>query len=116
MRGINRRRAHAGLRYLAERALALRSLAPPSEGELRRHAAAASARHGVVRRLSLPRHMLARLVEVSVVLDRAAALEEAGHGVLVATLFECAVTPRNIAIFASRSPARLPGGATGSPE
>ena len=52
--------------------------------------------------------MLARLLEVTVVLDRAAALEESGHDVLVATLFDRAVTPRNIGLFASRDRARLP--------
>jgi hypothetical protein len=52
--------------------------------------------------------MLARLVEVAVALDRAAALEEGGQYVQVATLFERAITPRNIAIFACRAPERLP--------
>jgi len=107
MRGINRRRAHAGLRDIAERALALRGLPPPSAAEIERHEHEAQRRYGVVRRLSLPRNMLARLVEIAVVLDRAAALEESGHHVQVATLFERAVTPRNIALFASRDPSRL---------
>jgi hypothetical protein len=52
--------------------------------------------------------MLARLVEVAVALDRAAALEESGQHVQVATLFNRAVTPRNIAVFASRAAERLP--------
>lgn len=108
MRGINRRRAHAGLRVIAERALALRGLAPPTDAEIRRHEEEGLRRFAVVRRLSLPRSMLARLVEVAVALDRAAALEEAGQFVQVATLFERAITPRNIAVFASRAPERLP--------
>ena len=52
--------------------------------------------------------MLARLLEVAVVLDRAAALEEAGHHVVVATVFPREVTPRNVGLFASRDRGRLP--------
>jgi hypothetical protein len=52
--------------------------------------------------------MLARLVEVFVVHDRAATLGERGLHTRVATLFTRAVTPRNIALFASREPDRLP--------
>jgi hypothetical protein len=108
MRGINRRRAYAGLRDIAERALAIRSLSPPTDAEIRRHEEESRLRYGAVRRLSLPRSMLARLVEVAVALDRAAALEESGQHVRVATLFNRAVTPRNIAVFASSAVERLP--------
>jgi hypothetical protein len=108
MRRINRRRAHHGLAAIAGPALALRGLAPASEEELHAHEAAARRDFGVVRRLSLPRNMLARVVEMAVVLDRAAALAESGHHVRVATVFDRAVTPRNIGLFASRDPARLP--------
>jgi SAM-dependent methyltransferase len=108
MRGINRRRAHAGLAALAGQALALRGLAPASEEEIRRHEVDARERYGRMRRLSLPRNMLARLVEVAVVLDRAAALEESGQRAQVVTLFDGAVSPRNIALFASHEEERLP--------
>jgi SAM-dependent methyltransferase len=109
MRGINRRRAHAGLAVIAGQALSLRGLPAAEAAEIERHAGEARRRYAQVRRLSLPRSMLARLVELAVVLDRAAALEESGHHVRVATLFERAVTPRNIALFASRDEGRLPG-------
>ncbi len=108
MTGINRRRANAGLAVVAERALGLRDLAPATAAELQHHAALAAEHYGMIRRLSLPRSMLARLVEVLVSLDRATHLEERGLDVAVATLFERAVSPRNIGIFASRSSARLP--------
>ncbi len=108
MTGINRRRANAGLAVVAERALALRELAPASAAELAHHDTLAAQHYGVIRRLSLPRSMLARLVEVLVSLDRAVHLEERGLDVAVATLFDRAVSPRNIGIFASRSGARLP--------
>ena len=108
MRGVNRRRAQAGLTELATRVLAQRHLPPPTPAELREHADAARREHAAIRRLSLPRNLLARLVEVSVVLDRAARLEESGQSVLVAELFEQRVTPRNTAIFATADPRRLP--------
>lgn len=108
MAGINRRRANAGLAAVAERALALRGLAPASVSELAHHEGAASRDYAVIRRLSLPRSMLARLVEVLVSLDRAQHLAEQGMFVQVATLFERGISPRNIGIFASRSPQKLP--------
>jgi hypothetical protein len=108
MRGLNRRRARAGLADLAARALDLRGLAPASGEEIRAFEEEGRRRFGAVRRLSLPRNMLARVVEIAVVLDRAAALAERGHHVRVGTLFERAVTPRNIAVLASRAPSRLP--------
>jgi hypothetical protein len=101
MRGINRRRAHAGFAELAESVLTARQLAPPSPAELRFHADGAEREHAAIRRLSLPRHLLARLVEVAVVLDRAALLEERGQRVLVAELFERRVSPRNTLLLAS---------------
>ncbi len=100
MRGINRRRAHRGLRDVAERALAQRGLPAPTDAEIAHHVEGARRLYGVIRRLSLPRSMLARLVEVAVVLDRAAALAETGARITVATFVERAVTPRNIVILA----------------
>jgi predicted RNA methylase len=109
MRGINRRRAQARFSDLATRALAARSLPPPTPAELSFHADAAAREHATVRRLSLPRHLLARVVELAVVLDRAAALEEHGQHVLVAELFEQRVTPRNTVLIATADPKRLAG-------
>ncbi|APR83967.1 SAM-dependent methyltransferase [Minicystis rosea] len=108
MRGINRRRARGGLAEIAAPALAQRGLAPATEAEIREHEAEARRQYASIRRLSLPRSMLGRLVEVAVVLDRAAMLEEKGYGAEVATITSRAATPRNLAIFASRSPERLP--------
>jgi SAM-dependent methyltransferase len=102
MRGINRRRAHRGLRDVAERALAQRALPCPTDAEVAHHEGESRRLYGVVRRLALPRSMLARLVEIAVVLDRAAALAESGARITVATFVQRAVTPRNIVILASR--------------
>jgi SAM-dependent methyltransferase len=114
MRGINRRKARGGLSAIAAPALAQRGLAPPTDAELHHHEVEARRRYALVRRLSLPRSMLGRLVEVAVILDRAARLAEEGHHVLVATVFERAATPRNVAIFASRAHGRLPRAAFSS--
>jgi SAM-dependent methyltransferase len=108
MRGVNRRRAHAGLAELATRVLEVRSLPAPSAAELHFHEQSAARDYARVRRLSLPRNLLARLVELAVIFDRGAALEAAGHRVCIATIFERNVSPRNVGIFASRVPERLP--------
>jgi SAM-dependent methyltransferase len=108
MRGINRRRAQAGLGELASHAFALLQLPAPTAAELRAHAARARRDQAIMRRLALPRNMLARLVELAVVLDRAALLEEHGLCVRLAQLFDQRVTPRNTVLFASRQFERLP--------
>jgi hypothetical protein len=108
MRGINRRRAHAGLADIARRALEQRGLSPATAAELAEHERSASTDFEAMRRLSLPRNMLGRTIELSVVLDRAMHLYESGYVVRLATLFDRSVTPRNLALFASRDGARLP--------
>ena len=108
LHGINRRRAQVGLAEIAARALAQRGLEPATPAELAHHEAGARRDSQVIRRLSLPRNMLARVVELCVALDRAARLTESGYFVRVATLVESAVTPRNISLFASRDASRLP--------
>ncbi|MDF3067621.1 MAG: SAM-dependent methyltransferase [Polyangiaceae bacterium] len=108
MSGINRRQANAGLAVVAVRALSLRQLAPPTDAELAHHEALAARDYAIIRRLSLPRSMLSRLVEVLVSLDRGALLEGSGLSVRVATLFDRSVSPRNIGIFAHQDRRRLP--------
>ncbi len=102
MRGVNRRRAHAGFRELAARVLESRGLAPATDAELTLHGENARTEQLSMRRFSLPRHLLSRLVELSVVFDRAALLEEHGSAVQVLQLFEAAVTPRNTLLFAEQ--------------
>jgi hypothetical protein len=106
MSGANRRRAHAGFSELAKTVLAARRLSPPTPTELRVHADDAEREHAAMRRLSLPRNLLGRLVEITVVLDRAALLEERGQHALVAELFEQRVTPRNTVLLATAHPSR----------
>ena len=63
----------------------------------------ASAHYARARRLSLPRAMLARVLEVFVLLDRALYLEEHGFFVTVGALFPNAVSARNLALVATRT-------------
>ncbi len=108
MRGINRRRAQAGFSELARLACALRQMSPATPAELEFHAGNAQRDYARMRRLSLPRHALSRLVELAVVFDRAAAIEERGQAVCVAQLFEQRMSPRNTVLLATRRREHLP--------
>lgn len=103
MRGINRRRAHEGLAQIARRACAMRGLVAPERDELDAHAAWAARAFSRARRWALPRTMLAPLLELAVVLDRAAALEDRGFRVRVARAFGDDVSPRNLTVLAETS-------------
>ena len=101
MHGLNRRCAHRPFAELVAQALSRRGLSAATPDELAEHE-----RHGAIefermRRFSLPRAMLARALEVTVALDRAASLEERGYDVRVVEICAADVTPRNLAIIAS---------------
>ena len=100
-RGVTKERIQRGLAAAAERAFTLRGLGPAEPGELARADAAATAIHGRVARFALPRHALARVLELAIVLDRAHYLHEGGWHVEVRALFPAVVSPRNLAIVAS---------------
>lgn len=100
-RGIHRRKFRRGLAAVADEALARRGLAPAEPDEIARCTREGAAQFACMRRLSLPRAMLGRVVELAVVLDRATYLEEQGYRSEVRPLFPRASSPRNLAIFAS---------------
>ena len=63
-----------------------------------------------IRRLSLPRKMIGRVLEVALVVDRAVALEERGYRVEVRQVFDATISPRNLGILALPSgPSLGPG-------
>lgn len=97
--GINRKQFRRSLAEVAARGFGARGLPLPTEDAIRRAEARAAEEQALMRRFALPRTMLARPLEMAVVLDRAAALE-AGRGpapeVLVA--FPASVSPRNLVI------------------
>ena len=98
MRGLNRRRARHGLESIAPDALSMRGLPPATPAELHECEHRAREQFEVIRRLSLPRNLLARLVECAIVMDRAAFLRENGYEVAVATVFDEEVSPRNLVV------------------
>jgi SAM-dependent methyltransferase len=103
-RGINRRRMLAGLEAVAAKAFALRALTPPTAAEIAAADARSAREFAVMRRFNLPRVMVGRVLELAIVLDRAARLEEAGHRVEVSRMFESRLSPRNLGIAARGRP------------
>lgn len=99
-------RAAEVVEALANEALAARGLALLSEGEGAAVARAAAEAMPALRRLELLDVLVGDAVELSVNLDRACVLEEAGLHVSVGRLFPRSVSPRNLAIFASTTPLR----------
>jgi SAM-dependent methyltransferase len=99
--GLNRRASRLDLPLLVERAFRLRKLPAPSAAAIEEAAAWAAVQHGKARRLSLPRAMLARVLEVFVLFDRALYLERHGFAVTVGEAFPAAVSARNLAIVAA---------------
>jgi SAM-dependent methyltransferase len=98
--GLNRRAAHRDLPALVARAFAIRGRPTPSRKAIDEAAAWARAEHARARRLSVPRALLARVLEVYVLLDRAAYLESSGFAVELGVLFPVSVSPRNLALVA----------------
>ena len=102
MQGLNRRAAQLELPALVARACELRSLPPPSTAAIDEAASWAREQQARARRLQLPRTMLARALEVFVLLDRARFLEERGFMVEVGIAFPASVSARNLALLATR--------------
>lgn len=97
-RGINRKRFRGPLAPLVEHAFERRGLPAPSAEAITRADREAQRDHARIRRLALPRTMLARVLEVTIALDRAAALEERGRHARVVEAFPRRVSPRNLAV------------------
>jgi methyltransferase family protein len=98
--GLNRRVAQRDLSLLVARAFALRHRPVPSPATVDEAASWARVEHARSRRLSVPRALLARVLEVYVLLDRAAYLVDHGFAVEVGALFPVAISPRNLALVA----------------
>jgi hypothetical protein len=84
------------------RAFAARGLDAPPASTIAAAAAWAAKQHARTRRLALPRSLLARPLEVFVLLDRALHLERHGFVVETLELFPSAVSARNLTLLASR--------------
>lgn len=102
LEGLNRRSAQAPLPELVAQAFAARQLPPPTAVDVDDARATASMLHERYRRLSLPRSLLGRVIEVFVLRDRAAFLAERGFDVDIGVVFPKALSPRNLALVAVR--------------
>ncbi|MFO0611597.1 MAG: methyltransferase [Polyangiaceae bacterium] len=100
LEGLNRRAAHAELGVLVQRAFRARSLPAPSPREVERALDEARALHARARRLSVPRNLFGRVIEVFVAFDRARYLAERGRVVEVGALFPAEVSARNLVLLA----------------
>jgi len=96
--GLNRRAAHGDLASLVARAFAVRRRSPPSASAIAEAASWARVEHAEMRRLSLPRALLARVLEVLVLADRARHLEAHRRDVTIGLIFPESVSPRNLAL------------------
>jgi SAM-dependent methyltransferase len=104
--GLNRRAAQRDLPTLAARAFAIRKRAVPSSVAIEEAAAWARVAHARARRLSLPRALLARVLEVLVLLDRARYLESHVRDVTIGLLFPANVSARNLVLASPSSRGR----------
>lgn len=102
MDGLNRRAAHGSLDAMVAHAFAMRGLASPGRAAIDEAARWAKAHHDRLRRLSLPRVLLGRVLEVFVLHDRALHLERAGFDVRVGVAFPKEVSARNLTLIAER--------------
>lgn len=97
--GLNRRAAQRDLASLVGRAFALRGQPSPTRAALDEAAAWAREEHARIRRASVPRSLLARVIEVFVLLDRALYLEEHGMAVEIGVAFPEEVSARNLVVL-----------------
>ena len=102
MDGLNRRAAHDDLPLMVARAFARRGLPAPSSRSIEDAARLAKALHDQLRRLTLPRILLGRVLEMFVLVDRGLYLERAGFNVVIGTAFPKEVSARNLTLLAQR--------------
>lgn len=101
--GISRHALRRGLGAVADDVLKRRGVfAPLSEEEVRQRMDNARDDYEKMRRLSLPRNLAGEVLEMLIVLDRAAMLEEAFGEVRTCRVWGDDVSVRNLACFAWR--------------
>jgi len=99
MRGVNRRKVNEGFAGFAQAVCQVRGFSPPTPDEITTAARAAHAHYVAQRRLSLPRSMLGRPLEIFIALDRATYLQKRGYDAQVVELFPTTDSPRNLAVI-----------------
>lgn len=108
MHGINRRRAHDDFADFVAWALSRRGLPPATPAESKHFAAVGRRHNDAIRRWSIARRWLGRVVEVQINCDRALYLERRGYTVELGTLWPVEVSPRNVGVIARLSDRRAP--------
>lgn len=104
MDGLNRRAAQDDLSSMVARAFERRRLPIPSQDAVEEAGRTARALHDRLRRLSLPRIVLGRVLEMFIFIDRALYLDEAGFDVTIGTAFPKEISARNLTLLATRRP------------
>jgi hypothetical protein len=99
MRGVNRRKANAGFAIFAQAVCQVRGFPAPTPHEIAAADEQAQEHYLAQRRLSLPRSMLGRALEIFLALDRALYLQHHGYHTRVVELFPAAYSPRNLAVL-----------------
>lgn len=102
MDGLNRRAAHGSLEAMVAAATTRRGLPMPSSEAIADAKRAARALHDHIRRLSLPRVLLGRVLEIFIFVDRALFLESTGFDVTIGTAFPKEISARNLALLGRR--------------
>lgn len=100
--GVSRHRIKRGLGEVADEVLRRHGLCEVAVAEIEEVEREARKDYERMRVLSLPRAMVGEILEVAIVLDRAALLEECGRFRVVKTcrIFDDLVSPRNLSIIA----------------
>jgi Methyltransferase domain len=93
-------RVYRGFAGLARASCRERGLDPPDEREIEAALTRARSEMAAIRRLSLPRNMLARPLELAIAADRAAYLRERGFTPRLAEAFPDDISPRNVLLVA----------------
>jgi SAM-dependent methyltransferase len=93
-------RIYRGFAGLAHAACRERGIDPPGAREIEAALSCARSEMAAIRRLSLPRNMLARLLELAIAVDRAALHMERGFSARLAEAFPDHVSPRNLLLVA----------------
>lgn len=100
--GISRHAMKAGLHAIIPELVALHNIDRPSDEEVSRCARNAHAEYRIMRALAQPRAFASALLEMAVVLDRAARLEQAGFFVSTCRIWPDDISPRNLSCVAWR--------------
>lgn len=100
--GISRHSLRAGLHAIVPELVELYGIDIPSNEDIIHRVLQAKVDYRVMRALTLPRAFAASILEMAVVLDRAACLEDAGFRVSTGRIWPDEVSPRNLCCVAWR--------------